>query len=141
MALTNTPVWPQSTRLDVASVTTANTATDGTGTITTLLTAGADGTRVDGLYAGAGATVTATAVRFFVDPDGASGWTYVPDLEGLIPAHTLAATTLNGGQVTIINRGDQTAFFDLPAGAILGFTIAVTISSEAVYVTAWGHDF
>lgn len=141
MALTNTPAWPQMPRYRTAGVTTANSATDGSGTITSLLAAGDNGTRITGLYAGASASVTATAVRFFVSHNGGSNWAYLPHLEALIPAHTLGATTLNGGRVTIIDQSDPADLFDLPPDTVLGFAIAVTIADGQVIAVAMGADY
>lgn len=47
-------------------VTTANTARDGTGTIVTVLTAGASGTRIDDIYMVGTGTTTAGVIRLFV---------------------------------------------------------------------------
>lgn len=139
MALTNTPAWPQTPRYSVASVASANTATDGSGTITSLITAGNDGMRLSGLYAGANATVTATAVRLFLSTDSGSTWTYLPHLDSVIPAHTLEATTANAGWIAIIDQFEAAQYLDLPANAQLGFTIAVAISG-LVIVEATGAD-
>ena len=141
MALTNTPAWPQRPRYQTAGVTVANTATDGSGTITPLFAAGMDGTRVTGLYVGASATVTTTAVRFFVSHNGGSNWTYLPHLDALIPAHTLTATTVNGGRVTVLDQNDPAELFDLPPDTVLGFTIAVTIVGGQVIAVAMGADY
>lgn len=140
MAKTFKAAWPQTPKSGQVVVTGANTATDGTGTINTLLTAGADGTRVSGLYAGARATVTATAVRFFLSVDAGSTWTYLPHLDSLVPAFTLANTTANGGVVTVIDRTTEADFLDLPASAVLGCTMAVALAGGMVF-TALGHDY
>lgn len=141
MALTNTPAWPQMPRYQTAGVATANTATDGSGTITSLLAAGSNGTRITGLYAGGSATVATTTVRFFVSHNGGSIWTYLPQLEALIPAHTLTATTVNGGRVTVIDQSDPADLFDLPPDAVLGFAIAVSIVGGQVIAVAMGADY
>lgn len=141
MALTNTPAWPQIPRYQTAGVAAANAATDGSGTVTALIVAGSDGTRITGLYAGASATVTATAVRFFVSHNGGLTWTYLPHLEALIPAHTLSGTTVNGGRVTVIDQSDPADLFDLPPDSMLGFAIAVTIASGQVIAVAMGADY
>ena len=140
MAVTNTPAWPQTPRYSVGSVATANTATDGSGTITTLITAGSDGTLITGLYAGANATVTASSIRFFLSTDVGSTWTYLPHLDSLIPAHTLAATTANAGKITVIDQDDATKYMFLPADAVLGFTTAVTITG-LIIAEAIGADY
>ena len=141
MAVTNTPAWPQTPRYAVATVSTANTNTDGSGTITTLITAGSDGTLITGLYAGATATVTDGAVRFFLSTDSGSTWTYLPHLEVLVSAHTLAATTLNEGRATVIDQNDPAKYFPLPAANVLGFTTAVTVSGGNMVAEALGADY
>lgn len=61
-----------STPLSAAlKISTANTARDGTGTIGTLVTAGANGCRVDDLYISAQGTTTAGVIRMFLH-DGAT---------------------------------------------------------------------
>ena len=141
MALTNTPAWPQMPRFQTASVATANTATDGSGAVTSLLAAGENGSRITGLYVGATATVTATAVRFFLSHNGGSDWTYLPHLDVVIPAHTLSATTANAGRVTVVDQGDPTDLFDLPPDSVLGFAIAVTLAEGLVIAVAMGADY
>jgi len=141
MAVTNTPAWPQVPRYAVASIASANAATDGTGTITTLMAAGPNGTRLSGLYAGASATVSDTAVRFFLSSNGGATWTYLPHLERLVAAHTLASTTVNDGRVTVINQHEASQFLDLPADAVLGCAIAVSVSGGAMIAEAIGADY
>lgn len=55
----------------VAQVTVANTNLDGTGTLATVYTAGATGSRIDSLLVHATATTTAGMIRLFIS-DGAS---------------------------------------------------------------------
>ena len=141
MALTNTPAWPQMPRFQTASVATANTATDGSGAITPVLAAGENGSRITGLYVGASASVTATAVRFFMSHNGGFNWTYLPHLEVLIPAHTLAVTTLNASRVTVVDQTDPADLFDLPPDGVLGFAIAVTLAEGQVIAVAMGADY
>lgn len=54
----------------VAQVSTANTNRDGTGTLSTVYTAGASGSRIDALVVQATGTTTAGMVRFFISNDG-----------------------------------------------------------------------
>lgn len=61
-----TPIFPASVALGMVQISTANTNRDGTGTMGTLLTAGANGTRIDRLVIKATVTTTAGMVRFFV---------------------------------------------------------------------------
>lgn len=55
----------------VAQVTVANTNRDGTGTLATVYTAGATGSRIDSLLVQATATTTAGMIRLFIS-DGAN---------------------------------------------------------------------
>lgn len=137
MAVTNTPAWPQTPNFAGVKVTAANTNLDGSGTINTLATMGADGGRVTGLYAGAQATVTATAVRFFVSYDAGTTWFYLPYLEKLMGAHTVAQDTLNAGQVTVIDQEDSAKYLDLPAGALLGCTAGVALAGGISFTAIW----
>jgi hypothetical protein len=52
-----------------AQIATANTARDGTGTLGTVLTAGANGSRIDSLDIQATGTTTAGMIRFFTSID------------------------------------------------------------------------
>lgn len=140
MAVTATAAFPQTPKFGRAAITAANTNLDGTGTITTVFTAGSDGSQLYGLYAGCRATVTATAVRFFMSTDAGSTWTYLPELDSLIPAHTVANTTANDGRVTVIDREVEADVFDLPASAVLGATIAVALAG-GIEITAYARDY
>lgn len=53
-----------------AVLSTANTNRDGTGTIVTILSGGASGTRVDDIRISATGTTTAGMIRFFLSLDG-----------------------------------------------------------------------
>lgn len=53
-------------RAALAVVSAANTARDGTGTLVTVFTAGASGSRIDDIFINAAGTVTAGVVRLFV---------------------------------------------------------------------------
>lgn len=73
----------------VANVATGNTARDGSGTITTLLTAVAAGTKVFEVVAQPAVTTTAGMVRLFLSSDGGSTWALFDELP--IPAQTVGA--------------------------------------------------
>ncbi len=144
MPLTDTPVWPQGPKIGTAVLTGAETSISAPASVTTLVTAGENGTRIDGLYVGPRATVTATAVRFFLSQDNGTSLVYLPHLDKVVPAHTIADTTANGGVVKIIDLYSQTDFFDLPGGVgasavLLGCTMAVALAGGMAF-TAYGHD-
>lgn len=122
MALTNQPVFAQTPKSNVAAMSTANTAADGTGTITTLVTAGADGALVTQIHAYARATVVAGAVRLFVSYDGGTTWSFI--LATAVTAFTLSNTTAQTA-LTIVDRNNPDAAIRLPANARLGVTISI----------------
>ncbi len=73
-----------------AQATAANTARNGTGTLVTLLTGGASGTRVDDITIKATVTTTAGTVRLFLSLDG--GTTKHLIAEFAVPANTVSAS-------------------------------------------------
>lgn len=85
-----------STRYESASISTANTNTDGTGTIVDLATGGANGSRIDSIVVKAVGDVTDGMVRFFLW-DGAAYDLYyelpIPATDGdaLTPYYTATA--------------------------------------------------
>ena len=138
MAVTSTAAFPQSPKIGQATITTANTGLDGSGTITTVITAGSDGMKLVGLEAHARATVTATSVRIFLSQDSGSTWTYLFD--ALIPAHTVANTTANDGKIVMVDRATAADAIEIPANAQLGATIAAALAG-GITVTAYGIDY
>ena len=86
MAVTATPVFPQSPAYGVAAVSTANTNRDGSGTLGTVVTAGANGTLVERVDVCASGTTTAGVVRLYITLD--SGPTSRLWKEILVPALT-----------------------------------------------------
>lgn len=75
MAANTTPIFTDTARSDVAQVSAANTARDGTGTIVTIFTAGADGSWIHDIEIVATGTTTAGVVRLFIhDGSNARLW-------------------------------------------------------------------
>jgi hypothetical protein len=58
--------YASTVRAAAVQVTTANTLRDGTGTLATIFTAGASGSRIDDIYMVATGTTTANVIRFFI---------------------------------------------------------------------------
>jgi len=67
MTANTQPIFPLTPKVSWGTVTTANTAKDGTGTVVTVFTAGADGSRIDQIKVRALGTNVATVIRFFVN--------------------------------------------------------------------------
>jgi len=113
------------------SLSTANTATDGTGTITDLITGVAAGTRVLSINVQGTATTVAALVNIFLY----DGTNY-----DLFDQFTISATT---GSNTVKGYRLVTAYTDLvlpTASWKLGATISVAPSSGTVRVAAFGGD-
>jgi hypothetical protein len=125
------PAFISVARIGRASLSTANTATDGTGTITDLILGVAAGTRVLQIRAQGTATTAAALVNIFLN-DG-TNW----DLfDQLTIAAVTGSTTAKGHQVI-------TSYTDLvlpSASWKLGATITVAPTSGTVRVAAIGGD-
>lgn len=118
----------------IAQISTANTARDGTGTIGTVLTAGASGSRVDAIDLKATGTTTAGMIRLFVH-NGTTAYllTEVPVL-AVTPSGTSPAweAQLNTNTMT------QVLPLILPTGYSLR---ASTNNAETFNVIAIGGNF
>lgn len=129
--MASNPSFISTARIGRCSLSTANTATDGTGTITDLITGVAAGTRILQIRAQGTATTVAALVNLFIN-DG-TNW-------DLFDQFTISAvtgsTTTKGHQVT-------TTYTDLvlpSASWKLGATITVAPTSGTVRVIALGGD-
>jgi hypothetical protein len=91
--------YASTVRTAQAQVSVANTARNGTGTIVTVFTAGASGSRIDDIYITATGTTTAGVVRLFLN-DGTN--TYLFD-EILVTAIT-PSTTVSVFQAVLLNQ-------------------------------------
>jgi len=125
------PAFISTPRIGRCSLSTANTATDGTGTITDLITGVAAGTRVLSINVqGTATTVTALVNIFLYD---GTQW-------DLFDQITISATT---GSNTTKGYRLVTAYTDLvlpSASHKLGATITVAPTSGTVRVAAFGGD-
>jgi hypothetical protein len=112
-----------------AAISAANTNRDGSGTLVTLVTAGASGSRIDKLRAVASGVTTAGVIRYFLN-DGINKYLIK---ERLVTAITPSAS--------IAVYEDDVTFGDglvLPSGWSL---LASTHNAEAFKVFAQGGDF
>lgn len=125
------PAFIATPRIGVASVSTANTAIDGTGTITTLIIGAATGTRVLEIDTQCAATSAAALVNIFLSLDGGTTW-------NLFDQVTITAAT--SSNTVKANRNLATyANLILPdANARLGCTTTI---SQQTRVFAMAGDF
>jgi len=118
-------------RVGAVNISTANTNRDGTGTVGTVITAGASGTRIERIRVQATGTTTAGVVRLFLH-DGTNFWPLEEILiSAVTPSGTVAAFT---GSITF---GD-TRPLTLPASWSIR---ASTHNAETFCVTAHGADY
>lgn len=94
MAVNNNPIFIQTPRVAVVQISTANANRDGTGTIGTVLTAGANGTIVDHVDVIATGTTTAGIVRLFIH-DGATARLW-KEIEVLAKTPSATVTAFRG---------------------------------------------
>lgn len=136
MAATSTPIFAQTPVFTVgATITTANTAKDGTGTVVLLFTAGANGARVDQVKVRSTGTAVATVIRIFVN-NGATNATATNN--SLFTEATIAATTLS--EVAALADNLIPLNISLPATYRLYATIGTTVAA-ALQVSAQGGDY
>lgn len=128
--MATTPNWTSTPKTGVVSISTANTALDGTGTIGTVFTAGASGSRIEEIVIKASAATTAGMVRLFIH-DGSTYYLFKEvDITAATPSGTVKAFRYD-----LDLRG--TPIF-LPANYSLR---ASTNNAETFKVFAFGGDF
>lgn len=129
------PIYPLTPKVSWGELLTANTAKDGTGTVTTVFTAGANGARVDYLKVRAKGTNVATVLRIFInngsDPTVATN-------NALVLDYTIAATT--NSETASLADNLITLDMSIPAGYKITCTIGTTVAAGLV-VTAFGGDY
>ena len=129
--MATSPAFISTARIGRCSLSTANTATDGTGTITDLIVGAAAGTRVLSINVQGTATTVAALVNIFLY----DGTNY-----DLFDQFTISATT---GSTTAKGYRLVTAYTDLvlpSASWKLGATLTVAPTSGTVRVAAFGGD-
>lgn len=145
MAVNTKPIFPLTQNVSWGKVTSSNTAKDGTGTVTTVFTAGANGSKIDQIKVRALGTNVATVLRLFVNngQDAAIATNNTLIHETTIPATTLSETAaLADNDITITKNTTETIppIPYLPAGYKVIATIGTTIAS-GLQVTVHGADY
>ena len=130
------PIWSKEGNAAWATLTTANTATDGTGTVETIFTADAtNGGKVEKIIAEASGTNTASVLRIFIN-NGTDPSTATNNV--LFRQVSLPTTTLN--QVAGQNPVVVYLNIALPAGYKINVTIGTTVAAGWA-VTAIGGNY
>lgn len=97
--MATSPSFIGTPRMGSASVSTANTAINGTGTITTLITGAASGTRILEITAQCAATSAAALVNIFISTDSGTTWSLFDQIS--ISAATVS-NTVKGNRNTSV---------------------------------------
>ena len=126
MAINTQPIFSKggSIQWAAAALAAANTAKDGTGTVASLFTAGADGAFVQKLVARPLGTNAATVLRVFVNNGGVNT---TASNNALIAEMTLPATTLS--EVAAQPPYELPLNFPLPAGYKLNATLGTAVAA------------
>jgi hypothetical protein len=135
MGMTATPVFVQAPKVSWGKVKAENTAMDGSGTMVTVFTAGANGSKIDKIKVKHEGSSIATVLRFFLN-NGSSN-------------ETPANNTLWKEQSILANTSDPDgscseyeidADLVLPTGYKLNMAVGTTIANY-LHVTAEGGDY
>ena len=129
--MASTPAYAATPRVDIAAISSANTNRDGTGSITTLATAVAAGTKWTSITVQATATTTAGMVRIYISTNSGSTWRLHDEfpITAVTPSASAPAFRL------------KRSYDDL---ALYGTTQSIgvtTHNAESFHVTALGADF
>lgn len=140
MAANFKPVFPLTAQIPVGqTLITANAAKDGTGTVSTLFTAGINGSKIDGVNVAYTGTTVATVLRLFVNNGSstavATNNTLIKSIN--VPANTMTSEVSTAADffTTALNSGS----IMLPGGYKITATIAISVAT-ALSVTATGGD-
>lgn len=127
------PAFVSTPIVGAASISTANTGRDGSGTTGLLATGAAGGTRIDSVSVVATATTTAGMVRLFLDTGGGTA-------ADLFLISEISVTAVTPSATVKAFAGEMT----WPRGLVLpsGYKLCVsTEKAEAFDVTAYGGNF
>lgn len=135
------PIFPLTPNTSWGTVQAANTAMDGTGTVVTVFTAGANGARLDAIKVRALGTNVASVLRLWINNGGANS---TPSNNSLFYEVSLPATTLT----QVASTTDISLQFDtinlpqvvLPTGYKVNVTIGTAVAA-GWHVTAFGGSY
>lgn len=139
MALNTSPIFEKYPVIAAQALAAANTARDGSGTVTTLVTGASDGTRVDRItFISAQATAAANSAmvaRVFISVDSGSTWNLFDEVA--IPAVTASASAIGARVQFAYTNG----ILLKDATQKIGVTISVYAGvQDRVQVIAQGGD-
>jgi len=139
MPANTSPIFTLTPNTSTVALAAANTASDGSGVITTLFTAGANGSRVERVTfinsQLAAAVSTANVGKVFISHDAGVTWFLYAEIA--IPAVTRSTSAIGARQQIVFSNG-----LILETGHLLGATIAVYAGvQDRTNVNAEGGDY
>lgn len=137
MPANTNPVFVLTPKISWGTVSTANTGKDGTGTVVTVFTAGANGGRVEKIRFLHLGTNVQTVARVFVNNNGANS---TPANNSLIAECSIVSNTLSEVQEQVAAEIIFDGGLILPANYKLNITIGTTVAA-GIQITAFGGDF
>lgn len=125
MAANTAPIWCLKPRIEWATLSAANTAKDGTGTVATVFnSASPDGSRIERVKFRALGTNVATVARIFIN-NGATNTVAANNtlfMEWTLPATTLSEVAALADQEVMLN-------LPLPAGYKINITLGTAVAA------------
>ena len=128
--MASNPSFTSTPRYAQATVSTANTARDGTGTIVSIITGVTAGTKIFEVITQATVTTTAGMVRLFISSDSGSTWKLFDEV-------SIAAATVSG---TVKGNRVSTTYANLILPNSSHQLGASTHNAESIHVIALGGD-
>lgn len=142
--MANQPIFPNAPKVSWGTVSAANTAKDGTGSVVTVFTAGTSGSRIDKISVRALGANAATVLRLFVNNGQPSSSPTNNSLayESTIATTSATETTAQVDNILDVNRGtySEAAISYLPAGYKINVSLGTAIAA-GLQVTVYGGDF
>lgn len=128
--MASTPEFIKTPRIEVVNLSAANTAVDGTGTVTTLIQGAAGGTRVLEIVAKGAATTAAANVNIFLSVDSGTTWRLFD---------TISVSAVTSANTTPTFRGRTTYSNLLLSGSTHRIGVTTSIA-QSTNVVALGGD-
>ena len=127
--MASVPAFASTPRTAVAQISTANTNRDGTGTIATVMTGAADGTRIDDVKIVATGATTAGVVRLFLhDGSNARLWAEVL-VSAITPSTSVAVWSAELTDLGLVLQDANWSLRAAPHNAE-GFNVCVTRAGD-----------
>lgn len=136
MPQNTSPIFPLTPRVSWGTLSAANTATDGTGTVVTVFTAQVSGSRVDYLNCACSGSANASIMRVFIN-NGLTNTTATNNtLFTEVSMPSAVASSLNPSAATF----SVPLNLSLPSGSRINVTLGTAVAG-GWHITAVGGDY